>query len=139
MAPPDSGWFEELLLTNLLVNVDAHARTQLQRPFNSENLQVAQTGPAADTAPARNGLNWLPFVITIAVLIPLFTSGGYLFQSLVQEKSNRVIEILLLSLRPRQLLGGKLLGFGALTLVQYTIWGAIGSITWRGSFGRSCC
>jgi ABC-2 type transport system permease protein len=36
------------------------------------------------------------------------------------------MEILLVSLRPRQLLTGKLLGLGALTLVQYVIWAAIG-------------
>ena len=49
----------------------------------------------------------------------------WLLGSLAQEKSSRVMEILLVSLRPRQLLTGKLLGLGALTLVQYAIWGAI--------------
>lgn len=68
----------------------------------------------------------LPFLVTIAVMIPLFTSGSFLLQSLTQEKSSRVMEILLVSLRPRQLLSGKLLGLGALTLVQYVIWAAIG-------------
>jgi ABC-2 type transport system permease protein len=67
----------------------------------------------------------LPMLVTIAVIIPLFISGGYLFQSLSQEKENRVMEILLASLRPRQLLAGKLLGLGALTFVQYVIWAVI--------------
>ena len=60
--------------------------------------------------------------------MPLFTGGGYLFQSLVQEKSSRVMEVLLLSLRPNQLLTGKLLGSGALTAVQYLIWLTVGLI-----------
>jgi ABC-2 type transport system permease protein len=68
----------------------------------------------------------LPFLVAIVVMIPLFTSGSYLFQSLAQEKSNHVIEILLASLRPRQLFTGKLLGLGALTLVQYAIWVVLG-------------
>jgi ABC-2 type transport system permease protein len=70
----------------------------------------------------------LPFVVAMAVMVPLFTSGGLLFQSLAQEKSNRVMEILLVSLRPRQLLTGKLLGLGALTLVQYVSWVVIGGL-----------
>jgi ABC-2 type transport system permease protein len=68
----------------------------------------------------------VPFIVTIAVLVPLFTGGSYLLQSLTQEKDNRIMEILLVSLRPRQLLAGKLVGLGALTLVQYAIWIAIG-------------
>jgi ABC-2 type transport system permease protein len=68
----------------------------------------------------------LPMLVTIAVMIPLFTSGSYLFQSLAQEKSNRVMEVLLVSLRPWNLLAGKLLGLGALALVQYASWAAIG-------------
>jgi ABC-2 type transport system permease protein len=71
----------------------------------------------------------LPFVVTIAVMIPLFSGGSYLFQSLATEKSNRVMEILLVSLRPRQLLTGKLLGLGALILVQYAIWVVIVGVT----------
>jgi ABC-2 type transport system permease protein len=67
----------------------------------------------------------LPFVVTIAVMVPLFSGGSYLFQSLTNEKSNRVMEILLVSLRPRQLLTGKLLGLGALILVQYLAWVSI--------------
>jgi ABC-2 type transport system permease protein len=59
-------------------------------------------------------------------MIPLFTGAGYLFQSLAQEKSNRVMEILLVSLRPSQLLAGKLLGLGALTQLQYAIWIVLG-------------
>jgi ABC-2 type transport system permease protein len=46
-------------------------------------------------------------------------------QSLIQEKSSRVIEILLVSLRPSSLLGGKLVGLGLLILVQYLIWAVI--------------
>jgi ABC-2 type transport system permease protein len=70
----------------------------------------------------------LPFFVTLAIMVPLFTSGSYLLMSLAEEKSHRVVEILLSALRPRDLLAGKLLGLGALTLVQYLIWGALGVV-----------
>lgn len=70
----------------------------------------------------------LPFLVTIVIMIPLFTSGSYLLQSVTEEKSSRVMEILLVSLRPWHMLVGKLVGLGALTFVQYLIWGSIASV-----------
>jgi ABC-2 type transport system permease protein len=70
----------------------------------------------------------LPFLVTIAVMIPLFTSGSFLLQSIVNEKSNRTLEILLVSLRPRQLLFGKMIGLGLLTVIQYVVWFGMGSV-----------
>jgi ABC-2 type transport system permease protein len=125
-APPTTGWFEEVLLANILEEVDAERRTQLRQPFNAAQLQVIRTDSEVDVRPAPGQANWLPMLVIVVILLPLFTSGGYLFQSLVQEKSSRVMEILLLSLHPRQLLSGKLLGLGALALVQYVIWAVIG-------------
>ncbi|MEZ4864888.1 MAG: ABC transporter permease [Caldilineaceae bacterium] len=124
IAPPNTDPFEAFLLTSLLENVDSGVRAQVRHPFNSDQLQIVQVGPAPRET-ANGDLNWLPFAVTLAVIIPLFTGGGYLFQSLVQEKSSRVMEILLLSLRPYQLLSGKVLGLGVLTLVQYLIWALI--------------
>jgi ABC-2 type transport system permease protein len=49
-------------------------------------------------------------------------------QKLTKEKGSRVMEILLISLQPRQLLTGKLLGLSALILVQYLIWAIIASL-----------
>lgn len=131
-APADVEQFEWLLLANLLPTVSPADLTRLQRPFNGGSptfvdLAPTETDPTetARTGTARtddNELNFLPFLVTILITVPLFTSGGYLLQSLLQEKSNRVMETLLLSLRPTQLLTGKLLGLSLLTLVQYGVW-----------------
>ncbi|HRW07156.1 MAG TPA: ABC transporter permease [Caldilineaceae bacterium] len=131
IAGPETDWFEQLLLTNVLATVDEAMRPQLRNPFNAAQVPIVEVGTAPpSSAIEREGeLNWLPFLVTIVIMMPLFSSGGYLFQSLLQEKSNRVMEILLLALRPHQLLSGKLLGLGILTLVQYLIWLLIGLIT----------
>ena len=52
----------------------------------------------------------------------IFTSSGFLLQGLGEEKENRVMEILLSSVSPRQLITGKVLGLGAAGLVQIVIW-----------------
>ena len=43
-------------------------------------------------------------------------------RSIIEEKNNRVIEVLLSSLRATDLLGGKILGVGSVGLTQYAIW-----------------
>ncbi len=123
-APPDSEWFNWVLAGNLLPTASPDELARLRWPFNNSGPQFVSLTAKSSGRDGDDPL-MLPMLITIAVMIPLFTSGGYLFQSLAQEKSNRIMEILLVSLRPRSLLTGKLLGLGALTLVQYTIWATI--------------
>lgn len=49
-------------------------------------------------------------------------SSGYMLQSVVKEKENRTAEVLLLSVRPVQVMMGKVLGLGALALFQMVVW-----------------
>ncbi len=66
-----------------------------------------------------------PIVVVLFLFISIFTSSGYLFSSVIQEKSGKVVEPLLASVRTYQLLGGKLAGLGVLGLLQIFIWIAI--------------
>jgi ABC-2 type transport system permease protein len=56
------------------------------------------------------------------------TSAGYLLQGVSEEKENRVIEVILSSIRPDRLLFGKLLGLGAAGLLQLFVWVAVTSM-----------
>jgi len=56
----------------------------------------------------------------------VMTSGQLLIRSVVEEKSNRVIEILLSSCSARDLMIGKILGLSGLGILQMMIWGVIG-------------
>jgi len=58
----------------------------------------------------------------ILLFMAIFTSGGFLFSSVIQEKSNRVIEILLSYASSKQIMAGKIFGLGFLGLTQVLIW-----------------
>ncbi len=124
--PSDVRWFNRLLEANLLPEADPNFVDRLRRPFYETGPEFVNVTTEGQTEGRGNQM--LSFVVTIAILVPLFTGGGYLFQSLTQEKSSRVMEILLVSVRPRQLLTGKLLGLSVLTLVQYGTWVVAGLI-----------
>lgn len=125
-APADTQWFNWVLIANLFPEMETTQIRRLNWPFDSAGPQFVSL--ETENESTGNGFNMLPFIVTIAVMLPLFTSGGYLLQSVTQEKSSRVMEILLNSLRPWHILAGKLLGLGALTLIQYLIWGLIAFI-----------
>jgi ABC-2 type transport system permease protein len=55
--------------------------------------------------------------------------GQWVAQGIVEEKQSRVVEVLLVTVRPSQLLAGKILGLGALGLAQVLLMGAAGVAT----------
>src|SRR5438270_7029131 len=68
-------------------------------------------------------------VVGIFVAALLFTAlqlyGGFVATGIVEEKQNRIVEILLSTVRPRQLLVGKVVGIGLLGFIQLIILGAV--------------
>lgn len=64
----------------------------------------------------------VPYLLAVLLIVTIFTSSGYLLRGIAEEKTGRVIEILLSSVTARQLLAGKVLGLGALGLTQVVVW-----------------
>ena len=64
----------------------------------------------------------VPFSLGMLLVITIFVSSGYLLQGVAEEKTSRVIEIVLSSVTARELLTGKVLGLGALGLTQVIVW-----------------
>jgi ABC-2 type transport system permease protein len=68
-------------------------------------------------------------LIGVAVLYSLIILfGQFVAQGVVEEKSSRVVELLLATMRPWQLLAGKILGLGVLGLAQIVVIGVIGVV-----------
>jgi len=68
-------------------------------------------------------------IATVAVFLLYGQLIGYCFavaMGVVEEKSTRVVEVLLAAVRPVQLLAGKIIGVGLVGLIQLAIIGAIG-------------
>ena len=66
------------------------------------------------------------YIIIMMLMFLVLTSGQLLIRSVVEEKSNRVIEVLLSSCSAQDLMVGKILGLSGLGLLQIFIWGSIG-------------
>jgi ABC-2 type transport system permease protein len=91
-------------------------------------LAVTSLEPVDPNSKAKSAV---AFVGVILLYGQLFGYGVWVATGVVEEKASRVVEILLSTIRPRQLLAGKILGIGVLGLCQLTIIGVIAIITAR--------
>lgn len=66
-----------------------------------------------------------PIVIAILYFVLVMSSGTYLLQSLVEEKENRTIEMMLTTVSHRQLMGGKIIGNIGVGITQLLTWAII--------------
>ena len=64
----------------------------------------------------------VPMAFVGLFMISIFITSGYLLQSVTEEKENRVVEIVLSSIPPLPLMGGKILGLGGAGLSQVGVW-----------------
>ncbi len=114
---PDARAFEAVLRANLAGNPALAQR--LQHPLDLESTVVRTGQGAAEAAQEGDDLSML---LGILLAFSIITGGGWLVQAVAEEKENRTIEIVLTSLRPWQLMSGKLLGLGAIALLQLCVW-----------------
>ena len=66
--------------------------------------------------------SFFSYILSLLLVVTIFISAGYLLQGVSKEKTSRIVEIIISSITPRQLLVGKIVGFGALGLTQVLIW-----------------
>ncbi|MCW5897045.1 MAG: ABC transporter permease [Bacteroidetes bacterium] len=65
------------------------------------------------------------YVFLMALFFLILTSGQLLVRSVLEEKSNRIIEVLVSSCTPSELMTGKVLGLSALGFTQIGFWALI--------------
>jgi ABC-2 type transport system permease protein len=68
------------------------------------------------------------YVFMMMMFFLIMTSGQLLVRSMLEEKSNRVVEVLMSSSPANQLMAGKILGLSALGLTQIGFWAIIGVV-----------
>ncbi|GGO07151.1 ABC transporter permease [Microbispora rosea subsp. aerata] len=81
-------------------------------------LRVESVGVDARYQGVRTGIATL---IVMVLFFLLIYSAMYVAMGVVEEKGSRIVEILLTSMRPWQLLGGKIVGLGALGLINLAV------------------
>jgi ABC-2 type transport system permease protein len=86
-------------------------------------------GPAPEDA--GSGAETLALFATILLFVSIVTYGQWILIGVIEEKSNRVVEVVVGTVPPRTLLAGKVLGIGFLGLIQLVAIAAVAFIALR--------
>jgi ABC-2 type transport system permease protein len=117
-ASGQSGTFEWVLKLNLLGG-DTELAFLTYGPKDLQKVSLASE-PERDQ---NNMLSfWLPYAVTLIFYMVIMSAASLLLSSVAKEKENRVMEILMVSVTPRQLLTGKIVGLGLVGLLQTVIY-----------------
>jgi ABC-2 type transport system permease protein len=98
---------------------------EVQQALNPPPLRVSTT-EAVD--PDRDRKGTFAFVAVLALYTQLLTFGYLLASGVVEEKASRVVEVLLATIQPRDLLAGKIVGLGILGFAQTLVLAGAGLI-----------
>jgi ABC-2 type transport system permease protein len=122
-----SGQSSSLKLT-LQVNL-LGGDTQLASLINGpKDLIPHSLSPAPQREESNMLTFFLPYAVTMLFYFIILSSASLLLSSVAKEKENRVMEILMVSVTPRQLLTGKIVGLGLVGLLQTIAWVGTGRI-----------
>jgi ABC-2 type transport system permease protein len=69
-----------------------------------------------------NVANGIGYFTAFLIYITLFIYGAMVMRGVMEEKTNRIAEVIISSVRPFQLMMGKIIGIGAVGLTQFLIW-----------------
>ncbi len=117
-----SGILTSLLNANLLRD-DPMLYDRIMQPYS---LTFSYLGEAPRPEGNSEWAFLVPYIVTFLFYIFILTSSSLLLNSVTKEKENRVMEILLTSIQPLEMLTGKITALGLLGLLQTVVWMASG-------------
>lgn len=97
---------------------EVYEKTQVE--INSETISVSSTGD--ETSSSSGGAMILAGVMGMLLYITLLLYGSQVMAGVIEEKSSRIIEVIISSIKPYQLMLGKILGVGMVGLTQFLLW-----------------
>jgi ABC-2 type transport system permease protein len=125
--------------TELLQNVLAHAVVRARVENTGMDVNAARAlvrrpeaftrrlAPSGSEAKETTELRiFIPMGFMMLLWIATFTSGNYLLTTTIEEKSNKVMEVLLSAVSPFQLMGGKILGQAGVSFLMLAMYGGLG-------------
>jgi len=119
------GQFSNLVRQRLLSGrLDELTSARVVSPLkDTRRFSVTKSGGMADGGQAAGIVRIVvPLIFTVLFLMSVLMTSGYLMQGTATEKENKVVDVLLASANPDEILAGKLLGLGGAGLLQIAVW-----------------
>jgi ABC-2 type transport system permease protein len=99
--------------------IDAAKLEQLMADLDVDAVQLSRSGEEKKGGVANF---FAGFVLAALLIVPSFVYGLEIMRGIIQEKTDRVVEVLVSSMTPSQLLIGKIMGVALVGLTQISVW-----------------
>jgi len=109
---------DKVLQLNLLEG-DSHLAAMVTNPFA---LQVMILNPSTRLNEETPLAFFIPYIVMLLYYMLILMSAGFLVSSINKERESRVMEIILVTITPRELLSGKFIGLGLIGLLVNLLW-----------------
>ena len=104
----------------ILQGVDPEVVEQTKTTVNIKSFTIGDEGNEETSAtPLKMGLG---YIAGILIYFFIFFYAVQVMRGVIEEKTSRIVEVIISSVRPRQLMMGKILGIGLVGVVQFLIW-----------------
>lgn len=121
--------------------INSIIETERLKTYNIENLDtilesvksdVSMTTVRADKDSEESNSSWLSYAVGVGMTFILYMFlliyGQMVMTSIIEEKGNRVLEVVVSSVKPAQLMMGKIVGIALVAVTQILIWGILISL-----------
>ncbi len=116
---PASSHVLESVLAAALLGGDGQRASRVENPYQLQEQALTTQGARDESNPLTF---ILPYAFTLLFYFVIFGTASHNISSMTLEKENRVIEILMTTISPRQMFTGKILGLGIVGLFQALVW-----------------
>ncbi len=113
---------EERAMQATLAEAPSEVRDLLLQPAEIRYFSLEASGARPAEGAGLGLAMLLALIIPLVFVVAVMFATNFLILAVTEEKVNRLVEILMTSVSARDLLGGKVVGLGALSLTQSVVW-----------------
>jgi len=97
-------------------------RKILAQTKSSVSINIVALGDDGEKNSSAEITFWIGYVCAFLIYISVFIYGAQVMRGVLEEKTNRIVEVIISSVKPFQLMMGKILGIGLVGLTQFFLW-----------------
>lgn len=109
---------EEIKLTKS--GIDKETLASLKADITVDTISLSTTGE--EKASSSGAASVAGYVGSFLIYFFIFYYGAQIMRGVIEEKTNRILEVIISSVRPMQLMLGKIIGVAAVGLTQFVLW-----------------
>jgi len=115
------GQLNDILKSKALkdAGIDTKILNSIKPAITIKSKELTVEGERDSSIGAAIGVS---FGLSILIYLSLFLYGSQVMRGIIEEKSNRIVEVIISSVKPFQLMMGKIVGIGLVGVTQFVLW-----------------